>query len=251
MNSAAEAPLVAAFLIFCRLGACFMLMPAFSSNRLPAKVRLFLALGISYALVPLLGDGIARTVAGLSQAQLLLAIGGELATGGIIGLLARIFFLALQTLMTAAAQALSLATPSSMMADDEGQVPEIATLMALSAVALLFATEQHWEILRALIDSYARLPPAGTFQTGASLALVVDRLTDTFLLALRLASPFLIYSVVVNFAVGLINKLTPQLPVYFIAMPIITAGGLLLLYATVDDVLRMFLGAFASWLVKG
>ncbi|WP_421699445.1 flagellar biosynthetic protein FliR [Ancylobacter sp.] len=251
MNSAAEAPLVAAFLIFCRLGACFMLMPAFSSSRLPAKVRLFLALGISYALVPLLGDGIARTVAGLSQAQLLLAIGGELATGGIIGLLARIFFLALQTLMTAAAQALSLATPSSMMADDEGQVPEIATLMALSAVTLLFATEQHWEILRALIDSYARLPPAGTFQTGASLALVVDRLTDTFLLALRLASPFLIYSVVVNFAVGLINKLTPQLPVYFIAMPIITAGGLLLLYATVDDVLRMFLEAFASWLVKG
>lgn len=251
MNSAAEAPLVAAFLIFCRLGACFMLMPAFSSSRLPAKVRLFLALGISYALAPLLGDGIARTVAGLSQAQLLLAIGGELATGGIIGLLARIFFLALQTLMTAAAQALSLATPSSMMADDEGQVPEIATLMALSAVTLLFATEQHWEILRALIDSYARLPPAGTFQTGASLALVVDRLTDTFLLALRLASPFLIYSVVVNFAVGLINKLTPQLPVYFIAMPIITAGGLLLLYATVDDVLRMFLEAFASWLVKG
>lgn len=251
MNSAAEAPLVAAFLIFCRIGACFMLMPAFSSSRLPAKVRLFLALGISYALTPLLGDGIARTVAGLSQAQLLLAIGGELATGGIIGLLARIFFLALQTLMTAAAQALSLATPSSMMADDEGQVPEIATLMALSAVALLFATEQHWEILRALVDSYARLPPGGTFQTGASLALVVDRLTDTFLLALRLASPFLIYSVVVNFAVGLINKLTPQIPVYFIAMPIITAGGLLLLYATVDDVLRMFLEAFASWLVKG
>jgi len=251
VNSAAEAPLVAAFLIFCRLGACFMLMPAFSSSRLPAKVRLFLALGISYALTPLLGDGIIRTVAGLSQAQLLLAIGGELATGGIIGLLARIFFLALQTLMTAAAQALSLATPSSMMADDEGQVPEIATLMGLSAIALLFATEQHWEILRALIDSYARLPPAGTFQTGASLALVVDRLTDTFLLALRLASPFLIYSVVVNFAVGLINKLTPQIPVYFIAMPIITAGGLLLLYATVDDVLRMFLEAFASWLVKG
>ncbi|WP_371347791.1 flagellar biosynthetic protein FliR [Ancylobacter sp. IITR112] len=105
--------------------------------------------------------------------------------------------------------------------------------------------------MRALVESYARLPPAGTFQAGASLGLVVDRLSDTFLLGLRLASPFLIYSVVVNLAVGLINKLTPQIPVYFIAMPIVTAGGLLLLYVTVDDVLRIFMEAFASWLVKG
>ncbi|SCW94576.1 flagellar biosynthetic protein FliR [Ancylobacter rudongensis] len=251
MNTLTEAPLVAAFLIFCRIGACFMLMPAFSSSRLPAKIRLFLALAISYALTPLLGDDIARTVAGLSQAQLLLAIGGELATGGMIGLLARIFFLALQTLMTAAAQAVGLSTPSSMMGEDDGQMPEIATLMTLSATALLFATEQHWEILRAIVESYSRLPPAGAFPAGGSLGLFVDRLSDTFLLGLRLASPFLVYSVVVNLAVGLINKLTPQIPVYFIAMPMVTAGGLLLLYVTVDDVLRMFMEAFTSWLAKG
>ncbi|WP_018387933.1 flagellar biosynthetic protein FliR [Ancylobacter sp. FA202] len=251
MNGSAEAPLIAAFLIFCRIGACFMLMPAFSSSRLPAKIRLFLALGLSYALTPLLGDEITRTVAGLSQAQLLLAIAGELATGGIIGLLARTFFLALQTLMTAAAQAVGLSTPSSMVSEEDGQMPEIATLMTLSATALLFATDQHWEILRAVVESYSRLPPAGPFVAGASLGLFVDRLSDTFLLGLRLASPFLVYSVVVNLAVGLINKLTPQIPVYFIAMPMVTAGGLLLLYVTVDDVLRMFVEAFTSWLAKG
>ncbi|WP_371347790.1 flagellar biosynthetic protein FliR [Ancylobacter sp. IITR112] len=169
MNGPAEAPLVAAFLIFCRIGACFMLMPAFSSSRLPAKIRLFLALGISYAFTPLLGDEIARTVAGLSQMQLLLAIGGELATGGVIGLLARIFFLALQTLMTAAAQTVGLATPSSMMAEDDGQMPEIATLMGLSAIR---AAVRHGTALGDFAGAGRILcpPAAGRHLPGRGLA---------------------------------------------------------------------------------
>ena len=35
--------LLATFLIFCRVGTCLMLMPGFSSPRVPMRVRLFLA----------------------------------------------------------------------------------------------------------------------------------------------------------------------------------------------------------------
>ena len=251
MSTLVEAPVIPAFLIFCRIGACFMLMPAFSSSRLPTKVRLFLAVGISLALTPLLGAEVERAVAGRSQAGLLLAIAGELVTGGTIGLMARIFFLALQTLMTAAAQGVGLATPAGMTGEDDGQVPAIATLLSLCAVTLLFVTEQHWEILRAVVDSYSRLPPGNALTAGISLGMLVDRLSETFLLGVKLASPFLVYSMVVNFAVGLTTKLTPQIPVYFIAMPIVTAGGLLLFYATADDLLSMFVAEFSGWLARG
>ncbi|MFD2031535.1 flagellar biosynthetic protein FliR [Ancylobacter dichloromethanicus] len=134
---------------------------------------------------------------------------------------------------------------------EDGQMPEIATLLSLAAMILLLVSGQHWELVRAVVESYTRLPPGGTLQSGMTLGLYVDRLTDTFSLALRLASPFLIYSVVVNFAVGLTNKLVPQIPVYFIAMPAVTAGGLLLLYAVAGDLLTKFSEAFASWLAAG
>ena len=76
-------------------------------------------------------------------------------------------------------------------------------------------------------------------------------LTAAFLVALRLASPFVLYAVAANFAVGLINRLTPQIPVSFIAGPFLTAGGLLLLYASIEPLLSAFLMAFGQWLKGG
>ena len=42
------------FLIFCRFGSCLLLMPGFSSSRVPLQVRLFLSLAVSVALSPAL-----------------------------------------------------------------------------------------------------------------------------------------------------------------------------------------------------
>ena len=44
----------ALFLIFCRIGTCLMLMPGFSSSRIPAQVRLFLSFAITLALSPII-----------------------------------------------------------------------------------------------------------------------------------------------------------------------------------------------------
>ncbi len=248
--SQADAMIIPAFLIFCRIGACFMLMPGFASSRLPMQVRLFLALSFSLALLPLLEAPVAAAMAGARLPDVLLAIAGELATGGIIGLLARIFVLSFQTLTTAAAQSIGLAMPAGMAVEDE-PMPELTMLMSLGAVVMIFVTGQHWEMIKALVDSYTRIPPRQAMNAGAILTQAVDQLGATFLLALRLASPFLIYSVVMNFAVGITNKLTPQIPVFFIATPFMTMGGLLLLYLVADDMLVMFSDAFAAWLRGG
>ena len=61
---------------------------------------------------------------------------------------------------------------------------------------------------------------------------------------LRLLSPFLIYGLVFNIAVGMVNKLAPQIPVYFIALPFIMTGGLLLLYYGSSDFLVQFAEGF-------
>lgn len=47
----ADAVLIA-FVLFCRIGGCLMLMPGFSSNRVPVNVRLFIAFSATLALTP-------------------------------------------------------------------------------------------------------------------------------------------------------------------------------------------------------
>ena len=91
------------------------------------------------------------------------------------------------------------------------------------------------------------LPAVGI--TGeSSVAQLVDHLSQAFTLALRIASPFVIYAVIVNLAVGLANKLTPTIPVYFISLPFVLFGGLLLLYLTSREMVLQFNIAFAAWL---
>ena len=63
-------------------------------------------------------------------------------------------------------------------------------------------------------------------------------------MALRLAAPFFIYSVVINFAVGITNKLSPSIPVFFVSLPFVTAGGLIMMAMAVREMMLAFADAF-------
>ncbi|WP_341992250.1 flagellar biosynthesis protein FliR [Azorhizobium sp. AG788] len=241
---------ISAFLVFCRIGGCVMLMPGISGHRLPVRVRLFVAVAISLGVLPLLFDDTVAFIQNASTATLALAIPSELITGGIIGLLSRVFFLALQTMLVATAQFIGVSSVVGPPEDDE-VLPPIAVLLALSAVTMMFISDQHYELLRGLILSYRQIPLGVGFGGRGALMQMADQMSAALMLALRLASPFLVYSLIINFAVGLINKLTPQIPVFFIATPFITAGGMLLLYAISDQLLTAFVMAFGTFLKAG
>ncbi len=242
---------LAVFVIFCRIGGCLMVMPGFSSDRVPMRIRLFVALAISLALTPLLFDIVRPHVGDGAPATLLVLIVSELLTGLFIGIMGRLFFIALQAVAEMVAQAIGLAGIPGMAIEGDEPAPSVSSLFMMTAVTLMFMTDQHWVLLRGLLDSYVAIAPGGGFAAQWTLIEIADQVTDVFLLALRIASPFLVYSIVVNLAVGLTNKLTPQIPVFFVAMPFVTAGGLMLLYFTVAEFLATFTAAFGVWLARG
>jgi flagellar biosynthetic protein FliR len=245
------ADLLAAFAIFCRVGGCLLIAPGFSSSQIPARIRLFVALAVSLAVTPLLLAAVRPAVGDGAPATLFPLIFAELATGLLIGFIARVFFMALQTVTAFMTQAIGLsAIPGTLVGDDLEQVPALTAFFNLSATTLMFVLGLHIELMRGLIDSYTAIPPAG-FAARIALVGVADQITAAFLVALRIASPFVIFSVVVNFALGVANKLTPLIPVFFIGMPFVLAGGLLLILITVREFLVLFEAAFADWLIYG
>ena len=96
------------------------------------------------------------------------------------------------------------------------------------------------------MNSYDIWRPGVKLSADVALSQLAGRLSEAFVLTLRITSPFIVYSVVVNFAVGLINKLTPAIPVYFISVPFVMFGGFLLLYLTSDDLLTQFMLGLSS-----
>ena len=56
---------------------------------------------------------------------------------------------------------------------------------------------------------------------------------------------------VVNLALALVNRLTPQIQVFFVGTPFVVAGGLMLLYFTIKSAIDAFLIGFGAWLHTG
>jgi flagellar biosynthetic protein FliR len=241
-----SAALFTVFLLFCRIGGCLMIAPGIGNTQIPTRIRLFVVVGATLALSPMLFDGAASADHdSIGMAKLIVS---ELLTGGALGVLSRLFFSALETLAFAAATLLGLANPFGVEFDQNQSMPPLATLIALGATALLFVADFHWQIVIALVDSYRAMPLGAVFDTRRSLADISGVLGQSFIIAARVASPFFLYSVIVNFAMALINRVTPQIAVFFIAPPFIAGGGLALLYLVVRGQVSQFMAAFSAWL---
>jgi flagellar biosynthetic protein FliR len=241
----------ATFLIFCRIGACLMVMPGFSTQRVQPQIRLLIALAITVAVAPLLLPGMTGVVRGASNADNIQNIFTELLIGGTIGLMGRYFFLALQFAAIALATYIGLGGAPMPSIDEVDPAPALANLVTLTATVLFFLTEQHLEVIKALVSSYNIMPVSEGFDVQNSVTQLTRTLGVAFVLAVQITSPFIVFSIAVNFLFGLLNIMTPQIQVYFISIPFVAAGGLLFVYFFINEVMRIFTEGFMTWLQRG
>ena len=239
------------FVLFCRIGACLMIAPGVSNSQIPMQVRLFVAIAVTLALAPILLDLVALRRVDDDPIGLTKLVVMEGLIGAMIGVLGRVFFSALEMLATVTANLLGLANPFGVEYDAGRAEPPIATLVMVAATAMLFAGDVHWEIIRGLVGSYRAIAPRTDFDTSYTMRQLSSVLGQSFLVAIRVVSPFFLYSVIVNFALSLVSRVAPQIQVFFMAPPFVVAGGVALLYFVVKGELGQFLQAFSSWLTWG
>lgn len=251
MTALLAAPLdrlvLAAFLVFCRVGTCLMLMPGISSGRIPLQIRLFLAFAASLALLPAVSGAVVPATEAANAGAYLALIGSEVLVGGLIGLLGRVYFWALQFIASASSTMLGFGGVPSVGIEGSEADTAFADLINMSALFLFFVSDLHLQVVRALAASYHAIPMAG-FVPARALVNITDTLSAAFLATLRIGGPFVVYAIVVNIAIGLINKLTPQIPVYFISLPFVLAGGLALAWLVLPDFLHLFNDELAAFL---
>lgn len=239
-----ETTVLAAFLTFCRIGTCFMLMPGFGSARVPMQVRLFVAVAVSLALLVHLWATIVPHVS-RPPGVLLMLIGSEFLIGVLIGLVVRFYMLALQFIGTAMATMMGFAMAGGGVAIEEEQPqPALSAIVTFSALMLLFILDFHHAIIEALVASYRLAPVEALFDPQSALIDLTDTLSEAFFVMIRLGSPFIAYAILVNLAIGFINKLTPQIPIYFISLPFTITGGLLLFYFAIGTLLSLVADGF-------
>ena len=238
-----QGTILALFAVFCRVGGCFLVLPGFSSARVPTQIRLFVAVAVSLSLTPLLWASVYPKVHG-SDVTYIGTVFVEGLIGVVIGLVARFFVLGLQFTGTVMTMMTGFTAPPANDILEDGSENQLTNMISFAGLLLLFMLDFHHVIIMAIADSYKTLPMGGDFEARRALVTLTNTLSSTFMIMLRLASPFVVYGLLFNVTIGFINKLAPQLPIYFISQPFIVMGGLVLIYFGIAIMIKLFADAF-------
>ena len=231
------------FLVFLRVAATVSLLPAFGESSVPMRIKLVLSLAFTAIVAPAINVAVPELTVG----TLALLVLTETVSGVLIGLGLRLFILALQTAGSIAAQSTSLSQILGGAAIEP--LPAMGYILTVGALALAALSGLHVKAAQLMILSYDLLP-LGLFAGGSDVAQWgIAQISRAFSLAFVLAAPFVLMSVIYNLTLGVINKAMPQLMVAFVGAPVITLGGLFILFLAAPIMLSVWLSALDRFMI--
>ena len=231
-------------IVFARLGTAVSFMPGFSATYVSARLRLGIALAISFAVMPVIAPNLPVMPANIPD--LALIITGEMIVGSFIGLLGRVMIATLQTAGTVIALASSMSNALVQDPVAEQQSSTISGFLLTVGVVLIFVTDMHHLMIRAAIESYGVFEPGKPLPAGDFADLLARRVADSFALGLQLAMPAVIIGLTYTIGLGLLGRLMPQLPVFFFGLPVQITVQLWVLMLVLSGIMLVFTRRFAD-----
>lgn len=238
------AEVFAYLLVFARIGTTISILPGFGESYVSPRIRLLLALAITVMLTPILTAQLPKMPA--SPIELALLVGSEGLIGLFIGSIARLLLSALAAggAILAFTSGLANAMLFNPLLSDQGALPGV--FLSILGLLLIFVTDTHHLMLMALLDGYSLFLPGGVLAFGDFADLLAQVLAGSFRMGLQIASPFLLYGLVFYVGMGLLARLMPQMPIFFVALPIQIVLGLSTMLITFPAALLWFLNYFQT-----
>jgi flagellar biosynthetic protein FliR len=203
-----------------RVSGIVVFAPLLSSSALPVRAKVVFAAAVAFLLAPLVGSLPAtHTELGFGSVM------GELAVGLVYGLVLALLNEALLFAGEIVGLQLSFSAVNLMDPTSSIQTPLMNDLFQMMGTLVLIAAGLDRILLASLVRSF-RVVPLGSyiFWSGTAHA-IVQAAGGIFLAAVELAAPVLAATMLVEIAVALLSRLSPQLPVMSLTVPLKTLVG--------------------------
>ena len=234
-------------IIFVRFGTAMMIMPGIGDSFVPGNIRLYIALGLSLVMAPVIQPFIPNPVPAFGPMISLLVI--EFITGLFIGTIARVLMMAMDTggMLISLASGVSNAQVFNPSLAVQGSV--FGAFLSITGVTLLFVTNLHHLLIHGLVESYHMFPVGGVPDTGGMAELMAKAVAASFLTGFQISMPFVVISIVLYVGMGVLTRLMPQLQVFMIAIPIQILLALVTLAIVLSSVMLFFVSQFENGMV--
>ncbi|UTW48948.1 flagellar biosynthetic protein FliR [Bacterioplanoides sp. SCSIO 12839] len=222
---------------FARIAGLLMVMPLVGSRMVSQRVRIFLAVAITLAVVPVLPpmpkvDAISLASFIIILQQMLIGI----ALGFIVEMLTQVYVIAGQ--LIAMQTGLGIATTVD---PSQGASVVVISQWFLFLVSLVFISlNGHLVLIEILIDSFTTFPVSMQGFGAEDFGLIVRWSGWMFSAALVIALPAIAALLVVNLAFGVMTRAAPQLNIFALGFPVTMIVGLFVMWLSVGEMATGF-----------
>ena len=222
---------------FLRVGACFMVAPAFGAVFVPARIRIVLAGAVTLIIAPLIPTP--TTIATFSAAGVVVTI-QQVIIGVAIGFSLQLLFDAVTLGGQLLANSMGLSFAFNTDPERGIETPVVGQLYSLLVMLTFLALNGHLALIEVLVDGFRTLP-VGTDGLGQDgVWSVVEWGAQLFSGALSIALPGVTALLIVNVAFGVMSRAAPQLNLFAVGFPITLVFGLLIVLAGLPAVQTTF-----------
>ena len=220
-----EAWLAQIFWPFVRIGACFMVAPAFGAPVVPPRTRLVLAGAVSLLVVPLIdapaGIDVFSPAGFIVTAQ-------QLLIGASIGFALQVVFDSVSLGGQLLANSMGLSFAFNVDPVRGASTPVVGQLYALLVMLTFLTLNGHLTLIEVLVDGFHTLPVGATGFSSDGLWQITLWGAQIFSGALAVALPGVTALMIVNLAFGVMSRAAPTLNLFSVGFPLILGLGLII-----------------------
>lgn len=212
--------------VFLRLLGMFLLAPAFNHRSIPVTIKIVLAFSLSLALYPVVKNFINPFPSDLFG--IIGSVFRETLIGLVLGLGIHLVVESIHTAAQFIGFQMGFGVGGLMDPQMQSSVTVLVPLYGWVVLMLFFSMDLHHELLVLFVRSF-RVSAQMTgdfFGNLESLKLLVNLFGELFVIAVRMAAPFTLLTLVSNLAVGVLNRFIPQMNVLLFSFPITILLGL-------------------------
>jgi len=230
---------------FFRVGAALMVAPVFSSQAVPARIRIVLAGAIALILAPMIT--IPPQLSAFSIEGLVVTA-QQVVIGIALGFSLQLVFDAVTLGGQLIANSMGLSYAMSLDPIRGVGDTSVGELYSIFVTLVFLSLNGHLRLIEVLAGGFRTLPVGGLGFGSADLWQVVTWGGTIFSSALSIALPGITALLIVNLAFGMVSRTAPSLNLMSVGFPVTLIFGLLILVVTVPQLLtgfeRLLLEAF-------
>jgi flagellar biosynthetic protein FliR len=214
-----------------RISALLISAPIFSLSALSLRIRILLALTLTWLVYPL-HDW--PTIDPLSASGLL-EIFNQLTIGLVMGLILQVVTAAILVAGQSIANAVGLSM-ATMIDPNVGNVPVIGQFLIIMSTLIFVGLGGHTMLLALVIDSFNSMPIGKSLMGQAAWGQLVTWSSMIFLGGLLTALPVMVTLLFINVGLGVATRAAPSLNVFSLGMPALMVAGYLIMIFSLPSI---------------